>query len=87
MTQAPDLPGTVPAETAAVRATREALSAGPCLVLLIAPAGAGKSTLARELAAAPDQVLSLDRLRAVVSGDECDQEPPATCSARPRTRP
>lgn len=62
--------------------TREALAAsGPCLVLLIGPAGAGKSSLARELAATADQVLSLDALRAAVSGDECDQDSTADAVA------
>lgn len=66
------LPGRGPG--AAVPALRDSLAAvGPCLVLLIGVAGAGKSTLARQLADSEDQVLSLDRLRAVVSGDECDQ--------------
>jgi predicted kinase len=60
-------------EAAAAR-VREALAGiGPCLAVFIGPAGAGKSFLAREVARGPGQVLSLDRLRGVVSGDESDQ--------------
>jgi predicted kinase len=44
----------------------------PSLVLLVGAAGAGKSTLAARLFA-PDEVVSSDALRAVVSGDEADQ--------------
>ena len=44
----------------------------PCLVVLVGAAGAGKSTLAARLFA-PDQVLSSDAHRALVSGDETDQ--------------
>jgi predicted kinase len=44
----------------------------PCLVVLIGAAGAGKSTLAARLFP-PDQVLSSDAHRALVSGDEADQ--------------
>ena len=44
----------------------------PSLVLLVGPAGSGKSTLAARLFE-PDEVLSSDRLRAVLSGDEADQ--------------
>lgn len=44
----------------------------PSLVVLVGPAGSGKSTLARRLFA-PDEILSSDALRAVVSGDEGDQ--------------
>jgi predicted kinase len=42
------------------------------LVVLIGPPGSGKSTLAGRVWQ-PDQVLSLDKLRLAVSGDECDQ--------------
>jgi predicted kinase len=45
---------------------------GPFLVVLIGAAGSGKSSLAR-LAWDDSRVLSLDALRAMVSGDECDQ--------------
>ena len=44
----------------------------PCLVVLIGAAGSGKSTLAARLFA-PDQILSSDAYRAVVSGDEANQ--------------
>ena len=44
----------------------------PSLVLLVGAAGSGKSTLAARLFA-PDEVVSSDALRAVVSGDEADQ--------------
>jgi protein phosphatase len=44
----------------------------PGLVVLIGPAGAGKTTLATRLFARSD-VLSSDALRAAVSGDESDQ--------------
>lgn len=44
----------------------------PCLVVLVGAAGSGKSTLAARLFA-PDQVLSSDAYRGVVSGDESDQ--------------
>jgi predicted kinase len=58
-----------------VPALRDCLAAaGPCLVLLIGAAGAGKSTLAAQLATGEHQVLSLDGLRAAVSGDESDQD-------------
>lgn len=46
--------------------------ADPSLVLLIGAAGSGKSTLAARLFA-PDEIVSSDALRAVVSGDEADQ--------------
>ena len=44
----------------------------PSLVLLVGAAGSGKSTLAARLFA-PDEIVSSDALRAVVSGDEADQ--------------
>ena len=44
----------------------------PCLVVLVGAAGSGKSTLAARLFA-PDQVLSSDAYRGIVSGDEGDQ--------------
>ena len=44
----------------------------PSLVVLIGAAGSGKSTLAARLFA-PDEIVSSDALRAVVSGDEADQ--------------
>ena len=44
----------------------------PSLVVLIGAAGSGKSTFAARNFA-PDEVLSSDRFRAMVSGDEADQ--------------
>jgi predicted kinase len=57
----------------AAAAVREALDAGPSLIVLIGAAGSGKSTLAADVTK-PSQVLSLDALRAAVSDDECDQD-------------
>ena len=50
----------------------------PALVCLVAPAGAGKSTLAARLFA-PDEVVSSDGLRAAIAGDATDQR--ATAAA------
>lgn len=50
----------------------ELLLPEPCLVVLVGAAGAGKSTLAARLFA-PQQVLSSDAYRGIVSGDEADQ--------------
>jgi protein phosphatase len=44
----------------------------PCLVVLVGAAGAGKSTLAARLFA-PEEVLSSDAQRALLTGDEADQ--------------
>lgn len=44
----------------------------PSLVILVGAAGSGKSTLAGRLFA-PDEIVSSDALRAVVSGNEADQ--------------
>jgi protein phosphatase len=44
----------------------------PSLVVLVGAAGSGKSTLAARLFV-PDEIVSSDALRAVVSGDEADQ--------------
>jgi protein phosphatase len=50
----------------------EIVIADPSLVVLVGAAGAGKSTFA-ERHFAPAEVLSSDRFRAIVSGDEANQ--------------
>ena len=46
----------------------------PTLIVLVGAAGSGKSTLAARLfAATPDAILSSDRFRARITGDEADQ--------------
>ena len=52
----------------------------PCLVLLIGAAGSGKTTFAARHFAA-DQVLSSDRYRGLVAGDEGDQRATRTAFA------
>jgi protein phosphatase len=52
----------------------------PCLVVLVGAAGAGKTTLAERLFT-PDQVLSSDAHRALVTGDEGDQAATKTAFA------
>jgi len=68
------IPSTVSAETPASPSDSPPtlVVADPSLVLLVGPAGSGKSTLAARLFA-PDEILSSDALRAVVSGDPADQ--------------
>jgi len=52
----------------------------PCLVVLVGAAGSGKSTLAARVFA-PDEVLSSDAHRAMLTGDESDQRVTRTAFA------
>jgi protein phosphatase len=52
----------------------------PCLVVLVGAAGSGKSTLAARIFA-PEQVLSSDAHRALLTGDETDQRVTKTAFA------
>ncbi|MCL2581000.1 MAG: AAA family ATPase [Streptosporangiales bacterium] len=72
---------TKPSPAAGTRAVREAVLAGPVLVVMMGAAGSGKSTLAAQAATAGPQVLSLDALRLAVSDDESDQSATADAVA------
>ncbi len=54
------------------RAAMDIVLPDPCLVVLVGAAGAGKSTFAARHFA-PDEVLSSDRYRAILSGDASNQ--------------
>ena len=53
--------------------TSEIAIADPSLIVLVGAAGAGKSTFAARHFA-PDEILSSDRFRARISGDEANQQ-------------
>lgn len=65
---APENPG-----TGLIREIRDTIAGKPCLAVMTGAAGSGKTTLARQIAAADNQVLSLDQVRAIISGDQYDQ--------------